>query len=88
MTDWNDLTDKEDKVAKFKQNECVGCGRRAELVNRNKFDYWTGWAFEKGHDDDMEYLWMRHKHDWRCTECAMEWYENHVPGTLNYDESN
>lgn len=73
---------KNDPVDRFQQNECVDCGRRAELVDREKIDYWLSYAFEKGHSGEESYTWFRHDDDWRCFECATEFYPP------DYDESN
>lgn len=66
--------EREDRVAKFLQNECADCDKTAELVDRHQFDYWLSYGFEKGHSGDMSYIWVRHNDDWRCRECAEEFF--------------
>lgn len=73
--------DRDDPVKRFQQTECVDCGKRKKLDGRTKFDYWTTWAYEEGHVGESEYLWIRHDKDWRCVECAKEFYP------INTDDS-
>lgn len=66
--------DRESTVDRFKQNECVDCETRAKLDGRTKIDYWTGYAYEEGHIGEEPYLWLRHDDDWRCFDCATDFY--------------
>lgn len=65
---------KDDPVERMKTTECVDCGAEAKLEGREKLDYWIEWAYEEGHVGDDDYVWLRHEQDWRCTDCAKDFY--------------